>query len=268
MDPARRGEFEKIALEVRKDVVRMLSVAHSGGFKKVIGIVDILVYLYWDCMNVFPAERNRQDRDRFVLGKGVAAPALYACLARRGYFSREELWSYGRLGATLQGFADIRTPGVDAPWCHGGAIGIARGIASSFGDEGRQRVFCLVDEDDMTCGAAWESVVSLPSEGAERLVLLIDSTTQSEKTASGLEIFGWDVVRADGGDFDSISEAFGAPDRGVACPRAIIVLNKAANMTDMGFQEGDAPMSKDDVDNAINLLESGTRGGGGPDGGK
>ena len=162
MDSARRGELEKIALEVRKDVLRMLGVAHAGGFKKVAGVVDILVYLYWECMNVFPTERNRQDRDRFVLGKVVAAPALYACLAKCGYFSRDELWSYGRLGATLQGFADIRTPGVDAPWCHGGGIGIACGIAQSFGREGQQRVFCLVDENDMLSGVAWESIVLPP----------------------------------------------------------------------------------------------------------
>jgi len=259
MDPERRGELENIALEVRKDVVRMLGVAHAGGFKKVAGIVDILVFLYWECMNVFPAERNRPDRDRFVLAHGAAVPALYACLARRGYFDREELWSYGRLGATLQGLADIRTPGVDAPWCYGGGIGIACGIASSFGSEERQRVFCLIDEDDMASGAMWESAVALPPEAAARLVLLIDTRTPNEKTASVLEVFGWDIVHADGNDFDSMSEAFGALDHGSANPKAIIALNKTASMANLGFQGGDAPMSKDDVDNTITFLERVTR---------
>jgi transketolase len=192
---------------------------------------------------------------------------LYACLARRGYFSREELWSYGRLGATLQGFADIRTPGVDAPWCYGGGIGIACGIALSFGSEGQQRVFCLVDESDMVSGAAWESIVALPPEGAKRLVLLIDSTTPNEKTASGLEAFGWDVVNADGSDFDSMNEAFGALNYNVASPKAIIVRNETVDMADLGFQGEDAPMSMDDVDNAITLLDNATRGNRSTDGG-
>ena len=207
-------------------------------------------------MNIFPEERNRSDRDRFVLGKGAAAPALYACLARLGYFSREELWSYGRLGAMLQGFADIRTPGVDAPWCQGGGIGVARGIALSFGRGGRQRVFCLVDENEMATGAAWESIISLPSDGAERFVLLIDSTASDEKTVSVLEALGWNAVHADSGDFDSMDGAFGALDYSAANPKVIILKNKRIDMADFGFQGGDAPMSKDDVDNAITLLES------------
>jgi transketolase len=163
------------------------------------------------------------------------------------------------LGATLQGFADIRTPGVDAPWCCGGGIGIACGIALSFGRDGRQRVFCLVDENDMVSGVAWESILSFPSGAAKRLVLLIDSTTPNEMVSSGLEIFGWNVVRADGSDFDSMNEAFGALDYSVASPNAIIVRDETVDMAGLGFQGGDAPMSMDDVDNAINLLESATK---------
>jgi len=89
MDEARRGELERIALEVKKDVVRMAGVARFCAVASAHALTDLLVYLYWERMRIFPGERNRRDRDRLVLSDSSASPALYACLARRGFFERE-----------------------------------------------------------------------------------------------------------------------------------------------------------------------------------
>jgi transketolase len=261
MDAARCGELEKIALEVRKDVVRMLGVARAGGFSKAIGIVDVLIYLYWEYMRIFPGERNRRDRDMFVLGKSSAIPALYACLARRGFFGREELWSYSRLGAMLQGYPDIRTPGIDAPWCsRGGGIGLACGLSLAFCMEGApSRVICLIDDEDMMTGVAWESIMSVPSDKSGNLILLVDANIAEERMVRGLESFGWIVSRADGNDFLSIDTIFGEFDYGVGSPNAVFLSTKSCDLVnrDMREDKEGAPLSKDDVDMVISLLESG-----------
>jgi transketolase len=261
MDAARCGELEKIALEVKKDVVKMLGVAKAGGFKKSVGIADILVYLYWENMSVFPGERSRQERDRFVLGKGSATPALYACLARRGFFSREELWSYSRLGAMLQGYPDIRTPGVDAPWgSHGGGIGIACGMAESL-RAGRlpSKVFCLMDEHEMNAGVAWESVIAAASGELGNILLMVHSNVSPGKISSGLEAFGWSVLRISGDNYESIDSAFSGLDYGVRAPKAIVFSTGSGGIAGSETENGeDSFLSRDDVEKVISLLEGGT----------
>ncbi|MDR1137191.1 MAG: transketolase, partial [Synergistaceae bacterium] len=216
MNEIRRGELGKIALDVRKDVVRMFGVANAGGFSRALGIVDVLVYLYWEYMKVFPNERGRADRDRFVLGKGAAAPALYACLARRGFFGRDELWNYGRLGAVLQGYPDVRTPGIDAPWgSYGGAISLALGMSMSLRMEREgARVFCLMDEDETFRGEALEELSAPPSGNCGGIVLIVDSNSDGRRAERCLEAFGRHVSFADGNDFSSLESVFGGLDFG------------------------------------------------------
>jgi transketolase len=255
MNAARRGELENIALEVRKDVVRMLGVARAGGFKRAAGITDVLVYLYWEHMRVFPRERGRRERDRFVLGKGDAAPALYACLARRGFFGRDELWSYSRLGAMLQGYPDVRTPGVDAPWSSDGCVGVACGLAASLAGTGA-RVFCLADGYDVSVGFSWESMVSAAADGAGNLALLISPGAADGRVAPALSSFGWTVAFADAGDYDSIDEAMRGLDYDAGNPKAVVLRARDRAAENLGSGEEDAPMSKDDVDNVISLLDT------------
>lgn len=121
-------DLAELASAVRRDIVRMIGVARSGHLASSLSIVDILVWLYWEVLSLRPEEPAWEDRDRFVLGKGHGCPALYSVLANRNFFPREELWSYRRLGAMLQGFPEVRrTPGVDAP---GGSLGQGLGLAN------------------------------------------------------------------------------------------------------------------------------------------
>jgi transketolase len=258
MDSKRRGELEKIALDVRKDVVRMLSLAHVGGISKVLRVVNVLVFLYWEYMKVFPADRDRADRDRFVMGKGIAAPALYACLARRGYFERDELWNYGRLGAVLQGYPDVRTPGIDAPWpSHGGSIGVASAMADHLYSQSSQggcaRVFCVTGEEEMRSGVSWESVIALMAGGCRNFALVVESNRAETFPGEGLRAFGWKVTETIN-DFMSMSGAFLGLDFSSPRPKAILVHTEDTDY-------GDMPLSTDDMDSVLSGMENETAGG-------
>lgn len=271
---ARREELAKISIEVRKDVVRMVGVARSYGLASALAITDVLVYLYWECMNIRAEERNRRDGDRFVLGESAAAPTLYACLARRGYFEREELWNYRRLGTMLQGCPDIRTPGVDAPGgLYGGGVGIASGMALALAMKGwNSRVFCVTGGGEFCEGSVWESLYSASKMRTRNLVMIVDanedcydgSVTDLMDSASlfiKLESFGWFVTVADGHDFDSLEMALGSLSYDDERPKAIIARTSTEKITEMLPQSvGDSskPMSSDDMDKALTILESET----------
>jgi transketolase len=254
MDSKRRGELERIALDVRKDVVRMLGLARVGGISKVLRVVNVLVFLYWEYMKVFPSERERADRDRLVMGNGAAAPALYACLARRGYFERDELWNYGRLGAVLQGYPDIRTPGIDVPWpSHGGGIGVASAMADFLSSRGGlARVFCVVGEEEMRSGVSWESAIALMAEGCRNFALVVESNRTVDFIGEGLSAFGWQVSEAQN-DFASMAGAFSDLDFSSPLPKAVIVRTE-----DVDY--GDTPLSTDEVDSVLSGMENETAG--------
>jgi transketolase len=248
MNAERRAELRKTALEVRKDIVRMLGVARAQGMSGIFGAVDILVYLYWEYMRADPSDRRGEDRDRFVLAKAASAPALYSCLANRGYFSREELWSYSRLGATLQGCPDVRTPGVDAPGgASGWGIGVAVGMSGALKmKKNRARVFCLADEEDIDTGLTWEYAASASAERLGSLALIVESDGARSDVQGKFGAFGWEVREADGGDFSSMENALGAFDYASSSPKALIVSRDCAAMSFIQEDdESDIPTSGD-----------------------
>ena len=262
MDVVRHDELERIALEVRKDVVRMLGVARARGLSEAIGIVDILVYLYWEYMKIYPDRRNWPDRDRLVLGKGSAAPALYACLARKGFFSREDLWNYSRLGAMLQGYPDIRTPGVDTPWASwGGGIGIAAGLCVYLRSKGiGAKVFCVMDETEMCSEVALRSSASAGSDRLGGLILIIEARSGSGAARSALDSAGWIVTTSDGGDFLSMEKALNELSGASSVPVALIAETVPWGSRVFPFLDVTAyghHMSRFDMDNVLSQLEKG-----------
>ncbi|MDI9371290.1 MAG: transketolase [Synergistaceae bacterium] len=228
------------AAEIRRDVVRMIGLARSGWLSASLSIVDILVWLYWEEMSVNPSSPWLETRDRFVLGRGEGAPALYATLAGKGFYERDELWSYRRLGAMLQGYPlALRIPGVDAPGggSRGMGLGIANGLALSLrGRRVSSSVFCLTGEDDAREGVFWEAAASSPRFGLDNLVLLFETRGGSPSTGDKLRSFGWRTEECDGHDFASIGAAFKALSRaeGPLCIFARTVLGKGVS-----FLEGD-----------------------------
>ncbi|GHV26628.1 transketolase [Synergistales bacterium] len=250
------SDLKKIALEVRKDVVRMAGVArlHCGGVS--LALVDLLVCLYWKRMNVSPEDRNWAARDRLVLNDASAVSALYACLARRGFFDREELWSYRRLGAMLQGYPDIRTPGVDAP---GGAngLGIACGmcLALKAAKDPRPDVYCIIGQNELSDGAAWESASAAVSLGADKLTLIINSIHGGmDEYADRFRSFGWSVITANGHDFESMEAAFSASLSESALRPAVIIVRTEPES--LGSSEEDKSMSQGDAEVVISRLDT------------
>ncbi len=188
----------------------MIWYAQYGDLQASLSLVDLFVYLYWRVLAVFPDNPSCEERDRFVLGGGNSCPTLYATLARRGFFSHEELWNYGSLGAILQAYPDVRrTPGVDAPsGVRGMGIGIALGMAHVMvREQSPGRVFCVLEEKEMQQGTFWDTLYSRSPYPSNLLVLGIASEPERDIT-SMWRSFGWDVESVDGHDFEALEAAF------------------------------------------------------------
>jgi transketolase len=271
MKRERLGELCRFALEVRKDLIRMVGLARSGRISSSLSLVDLLVYLYEEVLRVSPKDPAWGDRDRLVLGKGLGAPSLYAVLARKGYFDREELWHYRRLGALLQAYPEIhRTPGVDAP---GGALGtglgIAGGIALALRLDGRAaRSFCVLGDGEVQEGAIWEAALSVSVRKLSNLVVLVDvngtgtgpwaEVKRVEPLADKFAAFGFRVYRAEGHDFESLEEAFSGAGREGEGPAAILARTRSGrgvSFLESGVRPEADPLSREEIDQALQELE-------------
>ncbi|MDR1048730.1 MAG: transketolase [Synergistaceae bacterium] len=221
MDGHLLRELEARALSVRCDVVRMMGMARSDQLASSLSASDILVWLYGAVLSVRPDEPLWEGRDRFVPGKASVGPVLYAVLAERGFFKRDMLWGYRRLGSMLQAFADFRrTPGVDVSCGSPGmGPGISLGLALALSDRNPAPcVFCLIGDGELREGAVWEALMASARHRPRNLIVIVDrNELQTEgttgKTASlepleeKFEAFGWAAVRADGHDMESLSAA-------------------------------------------------------------
>ncbi len=270
MDVSQRRSLERTALEVRKDVVRMIGVARSGYLGSSLSAVDILVFMYRRLLNVLPEDPRMHDRDRMVLGKGHACPALYAVLAERGFFDRKELWNFRRLGSMLQGHPEmLRTPGIDAP---GGSLGMGLGLSNGIAlalrlDGVGSRVFCLLGEDELQEGSVWESAMQTSCLGLGNVTAVVD---MNGKVASARKIqpvmdkfgsFGWRTVHADGHDMEDLERAFSfAASDPVPCVILAETLSgKGFSMAEKDLIGASMPLDREMMEQALRELESGTK---------
>lgn len=281
MNPEEEMTLQSLALNIRKDVVRMIGVAHSGRLDSSLSVVDILTYLYWKELEVFPKEPFNEARDRFVLSKALGAPALYATLAHRGFFPREELWNYGRLGAMLQSAPQIkRTPGVDAP---GGSLGMGLGIAGGMALGLRMkgsacRVFCLLGDGEIQEGVVWESILSISTRKLDQVIAIVDAddyrdagplspVKNIEMLREKFESFGWEVHDTDGHSFPALERTFSSLERGNEKPKVILARTrsgKGISFVEKMQESRDEPMegdslSGDDIERALAELEERAR---------
>ncbi|MBD3277755.1 MAG: transketolase [Candidatus Aegiribacteria sp.] len=215
-------ELESIAREVRLDVLKMIRAAGSGHPGGSFSAVEILVELYWRVLRIRPAEPDWADRDRFVLSKGHACPALYSVLARRGYFPQEELLTLRKLGSRLQGHPSMNhLEGLDASTGSlGQGLSISCGIAHGVRlDRRPSRVYCLLGDGELQEGNVWEAAMTASHYNLSHLTAIVDrNRVQLDGHVSGvMEIeplvdkwlsFGWDVIVAEGHSFLSLAKAF------------------------------------------------------------
>jgi transketolase len=226
--------LEHFANEIRKDIVRQVHLAGSGHPGGSLSAADILSVLYFDEMDVDPEDPGRAGRDRFVLSKGHAAPVLYAALAERGFFPKEELLKLRKLGALLQGHPNIKTPGVEmSTGSLGQGFSAAVGMALASRMDGGGRVYALLGDGELEEGLVWEAAMSAAHYKLDNLCavidwngLQIDGENDEVMTVRPVDekfrAFGFHALVIDGQSIPEIKEAFAKARACKGKPTAIV----------------------------------------------
>jgi len=214
-------ELKSLAKIVRKDIISMLTESRSGHPGGSLSAADILTTLYFGEMNIDPKNPKDENRDRFVLSKGHAAPVLYSVLARRGYFPVEELNTLRKINSRLQGHPSMKClPGVDMST---GSLG--QGISVSVGmalagkmDKKDYRVYTLLGDGELEEGQVWEAAMSAAHYKLDNLTAFVDfnglqidgditKVMNPSPIDKKFEAFGWNVLVIDGHDIEAIQDA-------------------------------------------------------------
>ncbi len=252
MELTKKRELQRFARQLRIDALNEVHDAHSGHIGGSLSICDTLAYLYKRVLRIDPAHPHDPGRDRFVLSKGHASPALYAVLAEMGFFPREELKSFRRIGCMLQGHPDMKKiPGVDmTSGSLGQGVSAAVGMAVAGKITGADyRVFAMLGDGELQEGQVWEAAMLAAHRGLDNLTAIVDNNGLQidgpvDKVNSPYPItdkfaaFGWDVTTADAHDFDSLEAAFrhAAEVRGKPC----VIVQKSVKGKGVSFMENQA----------------------------
>ncbi|MDE7432619.1 MAG: transketolase [Lachnospiraceae bacterium] len=245
-------ELKKQANDIRKGIVTAVHSAKSGHPGGSLSAADIMTYLYFEEMNINPAEPDMKNRDRFVLSKGHVAPALYSTLAHRGYFPVEDLTTLRKVGSYLQGHPDMKgTPGVDmSSGSLGQGISVAAGMALSAKLSGDSyRVYTLLGDGEIQEGQVWEAAMFAGFRKLDNLVVIVDNNNlqidgQVDEVCSPYPIdekfkaFNFHVINIDAHDFAQIKSAFDEARNTSGQPTAIIA--KSIKGKGVAFMENQA----------------------------
>lgn len=214
--------LQKKALVVRRDIIKMIGEAGSGHPGGSLSSVDILVALYYNELKVDPKEPKWEERDRFVLSKGHCVSALYAVLAEKGFFGKELLFTFRKLGSILQGHPDmIKVPGIEMST---GSLG--QGFSASVGmalslkvDQKPNRVYVLLGDGENQEGIIWEAAMAAGNYKLDNLIAILDNNGLQidgycsevmcvEPLKDRWTSFGFHVLVIDGHSMNDILEAF------------------------------------------------------------
>ena len=260
------------ARQIRCDIVTMIRTAGSGHMGPSLSCVELLVSLYFDRMNHRPKDPTWRERDRLVLCKGHAAPALYATLARAGYFDYEQLLTFRKTGSILQGHPVSQTPGVDvSTGSLGQGLSIANGMALAGRLDGKPyRVYALMGDGECDEGQVWEAAMTGAQLGLSNVTAVIDrngvqsdDTTERIKRKEPLDrkwrSFGWQVLEIDGHNLTQIHRSFDLAES--TTDRPTVIIARTVKGKGLSFLEGDAnshnaSFSKEDLEWAMQELQS------------
>ena len=265
-------ELKNIAKTIRKDIIEEVYSANSGHPGGALSIADIITALYFNEMNIDPKNPKDENRDRLILSKGHASAALYAALAEKGYFPKEDLKTFRNINSYLQGHPDMKhIPGVDmSTGSLGQGLSAANGMAMMLKlDKNPARVYCICGDGEIEEGQIWEAAMSSSKYKLDNLCLIIDNNNLQidgtiEEVMSSYPIddkfksFGFNVITIDGHDFSQILQAFEEAKNCKDKPTAIIAKTiKGKGITFMENQvgwHGKAP-SQQEYEQAIKELE-------------
>jgi transketolase len=214
-------KLKAISKQIRADILKSTSEAASGHPGGSLSATDIMVSLYFHKMNHNPKKPDDSSRDRFILSKGHAAPALYSCLAHSGYFPVKELLTLRKLGSRLQGHPErTKLPGIEASTGPlGQGLSFANGIALAGKlDKKSYKVYVLMGDGEMQEGQIWEAAMTSSHYALDNLVAIIDNNNlqidgfnDDVKSIKPIkekwEAFGWHVIEINGHNFEEIIKA-------------------------------------------------------------
>jgi len=227
----------------------MIAEAGSGHLGASLSALEILAVLYFIKIRHDPRNPSWKERDRFILSKGHAAPALYCLLAEAGYFPPEELFRLRSLDSRLQGHPDTKTPGIDAmSGSLGQGLSIAVGMALAAKlDRTNQKIYILLGDGELDEGQVWEAALTASHYRLDNVIAIVDrnqyqytGNTEDIKSLEPLsekwKAFGWEVLETDGHDTDAVLEALNMCDQIRGKPMVIIA--KTTKGKGISFTEG------------------------------
>ena len=264
--------LEKIAKDIRRDIIKMLAAAGSGHTGGSLGMADVFTVLYFSVANLDPKKPGWDDRDKIVLSNGHICPALYATLARRGFFPLAKLKTLRKLGSPLQGHPHYgELPGVENS---GGPLG--QGISQAIGmalaakmDKKINRIFCLMSDGELNEGQCWEAFLLAAKHKLDNLIVVVDrnkiqlsGTTEDilplEPLKEKFQAFNFEVLETDGHNLDQIIETLKQAKNIIGRPIVILahtVLGKGVSFMENDCRwHGKAP-NKEEAEAALKELK-------------
>ena len=229
--------LENISKEIRRSTIEQIYNAQSGHPGGSLSCADILTVLYFNQMNINPKDPNAEGRDRLVLSKGHSSPALYATLARKGYFDKSLLTDFRKINSNLQGHPDMnKVPGVDmSSGSLGQGLSVANGMAlNSKMDESGYRVYCILGDGELEEGQVWEAAMTANKYKLDNLCVIVDNNNlQIDGTIEEVnspypidkkfEAFNFYTINVkDGNSMEELEKAFTAAKELKGKPVAII----------------------------------------------
>lgn len=271
MDLTLKKQLEITACKIRIGVIEGVYNAKSGHPGGSLSIADLLTYLYFYKMNVYPDNPKLVDRDRFVLSKGHCAPALYSTLAHRGFFPVDELKTLRHIGSRLQGHPDMKNvPGVDMST---GSLG--QGISAACGmalagkiTNSAYKVYAVLGDGEIQEGQVWEAAMFAAHNKLDNLLAVVDNNglqidgrvtdvCSPEPITDKFAAFGWHVITMNAHDFNDIDRAFNEAESISGQP--VVIIQKSIKGRHVSFMEdkaawhGSAP-NKEQYEQAIDEL--------------
>lgn len=226
--------LKRIGINVRRDCIRVQKKVKSGHLGGAFSALEMMIYLYYEKMNIDPANPLKEDRDIFILSKGHASIGYYSILARRGYFPLEELMTYRKINSRLQGHSHIDdVPGVE---CSSGSLGqgISFGLGLALGyikQNMKNKVYVMIGDGELEEGQNWEAILLQKHLNLNNLIIIVDKNNLQlddncmnvlslDRLEDKFNSFGYNVITIDGNDFYDIDEGFQKFDK--AKPNVII----------------------------------------------
>jgi transketolase len=231
----RDARLQELANELRALVVATLCHTQAGHPGGSLSAAEILTALFFAVMRVDPANPDWDERDRFILSKGHAAPVYYAALTRRGFFAEELLQTYDELDSLLQAHPDSKCPGVDiSSGSLGQGLSVGLGMALAARLKGQpSRIFVLLGDGELQEGQVWEAAMAASKFGVDNLVAIIDDNSIQlmgdtaqimpvEPLAAKWRAFNWNLLEVDGHDVTAIVQACHAAELAKGSPTVIV----------------------------------------------